>query len=545
MPFTRRTFLRQAAVASLPVSAAAMLPVRHAAAAAGSLENEPVPLTLLHTNDLHGHVWHPDEPRGLVRLASFVKQVRSEMPNVLLLDAGDIIHGTPEEKAFGGLAILDTMNALRYDVATVGNHEFDFGQTVFRNALAHARFPMLSANVVEEKTGNPFGGLKPWTVLTSGGVRVGVFGLTTPTTVQIEWPRTLEGIVFADPFAAAQKAITELRTDAKVDCVIALSHLGFEDDKKLAATVTGMDLIIGGHSHTMLDEPVWVNGVLIAQTGAHGRALGRIDLMVRKAQGTEPGSIFSVNGKDGKWWGSDGVLAPTNLPYPEKPLLKPVEGTESDPTALAAYLPWSNKLRPTLEETLTTAAEPLPALRVSTQETALGNLFADAIRVRMKTEIALMSSGQIALVGLPAGKVTTGDLYRVLGSYTRQHLVVARIPGAAIERVLTTVRSGENIARYPVHLSGVTVGSDGTVRVGAEPIAADRVYTIASAAHVIQDYFYAKPDVEIVSDAVDAPTVRDAAIAHLRGHAALTNELPSPPRWLPVAVLDEVPPPLR
>ncbi|MBC8136695.1 MAG: metallophosphatase, partial [Fibrella sp.] len=267
MPFTRRTFLRHAAVASIPVTAA-MLPSRQAAANVTAVEDMPVPLTLLHTNDLHGHVWHPDEPRGLVRLASFVQQVRADMPNVLLLDAGDIIHGTPEEKAFHGMAILDAMNALRYDVATVGNHEFDFGQKVFKNALAHARFPLLSANVVEEKSGEPWGGLKPWTVLTSGGVRVGVFGLTTPTTVQIEWPRTLEGIVFADPLAAARKAITQLRDDAKVDCVIALSHLGYEDDKKLAAAVTGMDIIIGGHSHTMLDQQIWVNGVLIAQTGA-------------------------------------------------------------------------------------------------------------------------------------------------------------------------------------------------------------------------------------------------------------------------------------
>ncbi|MBC7805738.1 MAG: 5'-nucleotidase C-terminal domain-containing protein, partial [Akkermansiaceae bacterium] len=315
-----------------------------------------------------------------------------------------------------------------------------------------------------------------------------------------------------------------------------LSHLGYEDDKKLAAAVTGMDIIIGGHSHTMLDQQIWVNGVLIAQTGAHGRALGRIDLLVRKARGAEPGKVLSINGQDGKWWGAEDVPIP--LPgktYPRGPLIKPTETTAEEATSLAAYRPWSDKLRPTLDETLTVAAEPLPAVRVAAQETALGNLFADAIRAAMRTEIALMSSGQIAPAGLPAGKVTTGDLYRVLGSYTRQHLVVARVPGAEIERVLSTVRSGENASRYPVHLSGVTVGGDGGVRVGDAMLAEDRIYTVASAAHVIQDYFLGKPGVEIVSDAVDAPTVRDAAIAHLRGHAVLTNDLPSPVRWLPVA----------
>ncbi len=513
-------------------------PDQAAAAVIGAPENPPVPLTLLHTNDLHGHVWHPGEPRGLVRLATLIRQVRADMPDVLLLDAGDMIHGTPEEKAFGGKAILDAMNALAYDVASAGNHEFDFGQQVFQDARAHARFPWLSANVVAEKTGAPWGGLKPWTLLTSrGGVRVGVFGLTTPTTVQIEWHRTLEGIIFADPFVAARKAISELRDTARVDCVVALSHLGFEDDKKLAATVPGIDVIIGAHSHTVLDEQVWENGVLIAQTGAHGRAVGRIDLLVRKAWGAESGAVVAVNGKDSQWWGVDAV--PNPVPgklFPRGPLLKPTDATPEDAATLAAYRPWRDKLRPVLDEVLTTAAEALPALRAATQETALGNLLADAIRARMATEIAFMSSGQIALFGLPAGTVTVGDLYRVLGSYTRQHLVIARVPGDSIARALTTARGGANRNRYPVHLSGVTVAADGTIRVGAEPIRAERIYTVAAAAHVIQDYFYAKPGVEIVSDAVDAPTVRDAAIFHLRGHAVLTNELPDPPRWLPNAV---------
>lgn len=534
MPFTRRTFLQNAVAASLPVSAA-MVPIRHAVAAA-PLDDAPVTLTLLHTNDIHGHVWHPDEPQGLVRLATFIQQIRADMPNVLLLDAGDMIHGTPEEKTFRGMPILDAMNALRYDVATVGNHEFDWGQKAFKDALAHARFPMLSANIVEESSGKPWGGLKPWTVLTSGGVRVGVFGLTTPTTVQIEWPRTLEGIVFADPHAAARKAITELRDDAKVDFVIALSHLGYEDDKKLAAEVTGMDMIIGAHSHTMLNEQVWINGVLISQTGAYGRSLGRIDLTVQKARGTEPGKVLAINGKEGKWWGVDDVPVP--LPgktFPQGPLIKPLETTAEETTALAAYRPWSDKLRPTLNETLTTADEPLPARLATTQETALGNLFADAIRAQTKTEIAFMSSGQVAPAGLPAGKVTVRDLYTVLGSYTRQHLVVARVPGAEIERVLTTVRSGEKVTRYPIHLSGVTVSDDNAVRVGENLLEKERIYTVASAAHVIQDYFYGKPSVEIVSDAVDAPVVRDAVITYLRGHAPLTDDLPSPVRWLPVA----------
>ncbi|MES2459711.1 MAG: bifunctional UDP-sugar hydrolase/5'-nucleotidase [Armatimonadota bacterium] len=523
---SRRTLLRHAVAAGIPVAAAA-LPVD----AAAKSELQPVTLTLLHTNDLHSHVWHPDQPQGLVRLATLVREIRAEMPHVLLLDAGDIIHGSPEAKTFHGQAILHAMNTLKFVAATVGNHEFDQGPGVLRQAMRQVNFPMLSANVVETKTGKPFADLKPWIVVTRGGARIGVFGLTTPTTVQIEWPRTLEGIAFTDPYVAARKAVTALRTESRVDAVIALSHLGYVDDQKLAAEVDGIDIIIGGHSHTTLAEQVWVNDVLIAQTGAYGRALGRIDLTLQPARGGEPGKIIAINGNNGHWWGTNGVPSPLAKAFPTAPLLKPTPETPEDAASLRAYKPWSDKLAPTLNETLTTALEPLPSIDATTQETALGNLFADAIRAQAKTDIAFMAGSQIAPTGLPAGPVTVRDLYSVLGSYTRQHIVVARVPGQLLATVLQTARSGDNAGRYPVHLSGMVVETKGDIRIGDKPLDKEQHYTIASGAHVIQDYFYQKPGVEILSDAVDAPTVRDAAIVYLRCHTPLRNELPNPLRW--------------
>jgi 5'-nucleotidase/UDP-sugar diphosphatase len=532
MPLSRRSLLRQAAAAGIPLSVAGFLP-RTEASAAVLAEPQSVTLTLLHTNDIHSHVWEPDQPQGLVRLATMIREIRADMPNVLLLDAGDIIHGTPEAKTFHGHAILDTMNVLNYDVATVGNHEFDQGPGVLREALERVKFPMLSANVIETKTGKPFASLKPWIVLKSAGVRVGVFGLTTPTTVQIEWPRTLEGIAFTDPTVATRKAVKELREEAHVDVVIALSHLGFADDKILAAEVSGIDAIIGGHSHTTLAEQVWINDILIAQTGAYGKALGRIDLTVQPARGSEPGKVLAINGKDGKWWGQNGVPAPLAKTFPNGPLLKPTQETTEDAVALSAYRPWSDKLAPTLDETLTTAAAPLPGTYVNVQETALGNLFADAIRAEAKTDIAFMAGSQIATSGMAAGPVTVRSLYTVLGSYTRQHIVTARVPGDLIAQVLHTARSEDNTEHYPVHLSGITVSQSGDIHIGDKPLDKSQSYTIASGAHVIQGYFYHKPGVTILSDAVDAPTVRDAAITFLRGHAPLKNELPQPLRWLP------------
>ena len=536
---TRRKLLNYALVSAAAVSASTARPALAAAAlpksnAAASGGDAPVWLTLLHTNDMHGHVWEENAPQGLVRLATRIEQVRAECPNVLLLDAGDMIHGTPEEKAFKGKPILDAMNALRYDVATAGNHEFDWGQAVLKNALAHARFPVLSANVRDAKTGKPWNKLKPTLILEKGGVRVGVFGVTTLETVSFEWPRTLDGVVFTDPYEAAREAVADLQK-AGVDVIVALSHLGYVPDKKLAQTVPGIDLIIGGHSHTTLDKQVWENNVLIAQTGAYGKALGRIDLLIQPKRSDVSGKVLAINGKNDTWWGHNGASNPIpnagTASLPDAPLWLPEPATPENKTALAAYRPWREKIRPALDEVLTTTAAPLPGAS-TTGETVLGNLLADAIRAHTKTDIAFMANSQINASGLPAGPITGQSLYRVLGSYTRQHLVVARVPGDVIASVVAALSHGSAGKPLPIHVSGLTVGESGAVQVGGAPLVPTQIYTVGAAAHVVQDYFLNKPGVVIVSDEVSAPAVRDAAIAYLRGHAPLNNRLPANgPRW--------------
>ncbi len=285
-----------------------------AAPAAFALETGRVryiPLTLLHTNDLHGRVYLPGQAQGLTKIATLVRRVRAEMPNVLLMDAGDIIHGTPEEKAFRGEPGISAMNALGYDVATAGNHEFGFGQDVLRGALRSARFPFLSANVLDERTGKAWGGLISYIVRTVEGARVAVLGLTTRDTIKFEWPRTLLGIRFADPVETARALVPRLRDEERADVVIALSHLGALADGLLAAAVPGIDVILGGHSHTTLAEQVWVGDTLILQTGAHGHALGRVDLIVRKGADGQ-GRVALINGRPsparrgGRWWSTTG-----------------------------------------------------------------------------------------------------------------------------------------------------------------------------------------------------------------------------------------------
>lgn len=474
-----------------------------------------VVLTLLHTNDPHGRIYLPGQAQGLTRLATLVRRVRAEMPNVLLFDAGDLIHGTPEEKAFEGKPMIGAMNALKYDAATAGNHEFDFGQRIARQAIAMAQFPLLSANVLDEKTGLPWGGLKPYILKQVGGARVAIFGLTTPDTVKIQFPRTLQGIRFADPIETARVLVPKLRQRA--DVVIFLSHLGYNPDRALAEAVRGIDIILGGHSHTRLAEQVWVGDTLIMQTGAHGKALGRADVLLERES---DGRVrLHINGREGRWWGHDSVPAPLGKTYPTGPLLDATTDTRHDATVLASYAPFRDETNRRHAEVLTTARAPLTAEGVKERQTALGTLLAQAVRQKFKVDVALVPSGAIAR-GLPAGAIRVEDAMNTIGGYTRQHVVTARATGGQL-RLLH-----ERAASKPreMQVSGLAE-SDGVLLVNGHPLRDEAQYTIAGAAYLIQDSLLGREGVVIVGDHPEAPTTREALVELLRGHAPLTVQM--------------------
>jgi len=474
-----------------------------------------VVLTLLHTNDPHGRIYLPGQAQGLTRLATLVRRVRAEMPNVLLLDAGDLIHGTPEEKAFEGKPMIGAMNALQYDAATAGNHEFDFGQRITRQAIEMARFPLLSANVLDEKTGLPWGGLKPYIIKEVQGFRIAIFGLTTPDTVKIQFPRTLQGIRFADPIETARALVPKLRQRA--DVVIFLSHLGYNPDRALAEAVGGIDIILGGHSHTRLAEQVWVGETLIMQTGAHGKALGRADVLIERENNGR--ARLSINGRAGKWWGKDGVAAPLGKTYPVAPLIDATTDLEHDAAILACYAPFRDEIRRRDAEVLTTANVPFPAEGAKERQTALGTLLADAVRQKFKVDVALVPSGAIAQ-GLPVGEIRVEDAMNTIGGYTRQHVVTARVAGQQL-RLLH-----ERAASKPreMQVSGL-VESGGALLVNGQPLRDEAQYTVAGAAYLIQDSLLGRQGVVILGDNPEAPTTREALVELLRGHAPLTAQM--------------------
>ena len=252
-------------------------------------------ITILHTNDVHSHIDpfpenHPRNPSmgGVAKRANIIEQIRKEEANVLLLDAGDVFQGTPYFNYYGGELEFKLMSMMKYDLATLGNHDFDNGIDGFYAQLPHANFEFVSANY-DFKNTELNGIVKPYKTFIKDRIKIGVFGLG------IE----LEGLVdkklyketkYNNPIEVATDITKTLKESEKCDLIICLSHLGFDyknekdkvSDLKLAAATQDIDLIIGGHTHTFLDKPVVKTNkigkqVIINQVGAYGINLGRID----------------------------------------------------------------------------------------------------------------------------------------------------------------------------------------------------------------------------------------------------------------------------
>ena len=252
-------------------------------------------ITILHTNDVHSHIdpFGPDDSRnankgGVARRASLVESIRNENPNTLLLDAGDIFQGTPYFNYYGGELEFKLMSMLKYDAATIGNHDFDNGIDGLYAQLPNAKFDFVSANYDFTNTVMDTH-VKPYNIFYKDEIKIGIFGLG------IE----LKGLVgknnyketkYLNPIEIAQDMSRILKTNEKCDLVICLSHLGYHyrnspetvSDLTLAKATNNIDLIIGGHTHTFLPKPTIEKNsdnknVLVNQVGCYGLYLGKID----------------------------------------------------------------------------------------------------------------------------------------------------------------------------------------------------------------------------------------------------------------------------
>lgn len=252
-------------------------------------------ITILHTNDVHSHIdpFGPNDGRnanqgGVARRAALIESIRQENPNTLLLDAGDIFQGTPYFNYYGGELEFKLMSMLKYDAATIGNHDFDNGIDGLFAQLPHAKFDFLSANYDFKNTVLD-SHVKPYKVYKKGGIKIGVFGLGIELQGLVNKSLYKETL-YLDPTEIAQDMSRILKFEEKCDLVICLSHLGYfyknytqkVSDLNLAKATKDIDLIIGGHTHTFLPKPtieknIDSKNVLINQVGCYGLKLGRVD----------------------------------------------------------------------------------------------------------------------------------------------------------------------------------------------------------------------------------------------------------------------------
>ena len=303
----RRRFLRTAGVAA---AGGLLLPEWLRAA-------ENTHLVILHTNDTHSRM----DPfpmdggpfqglGGAARRATLIKRVRDEHPNVLLLDSGDIFQGTPYFNFFKGEVEYRAMSEMGYDVTTIGNHDFDNGVEGIVEMMPHASFQFVSANYdVSASLLAPH--VRPWIIREVGGVRVGIFGLGIALDGLV-LEQLHEGVRYTDPFAAARRCVSELRAQG-CSLVVCLSHLGYRyrgntpSDTLLAQDVEGIDLILGGHSHTFLDQPDIYDKpdgsqTLVNQVGWGGMRLGRVDVVIgARGERNQLSSSDNQTPKDWSW----------------------------------------------------------------------------------------------------------------------------------------------------------------------------------------------------------------------------------------------------
>lgn len=259
-------------------------------------------ITILHTNDTHSQVepFGMDHYRfpnkgGVARRATLVESIRRENPNTLLLDAGDIFQGTPYFNYFGGELEIKLMSMLKYDLATIGNHDFDNSIDGLFKQLPNANFNFVSANYDFTNTVLDTH-VKPYQIFVRDGIKIGVFGLGIELAGLVD-PKMYKETVYLEPIEIAQDMSRILKEEQQCDLVICLSHLGYYSkrnptrvsDLNLAKATNNIDLIIGGHSHTFLPKPTIVKNnkdenMLVNQVGAYGVNVGRIDFYFDSAK---------------------------------------------------------------------------------------------------------------------------------------------------------------------------------------------------------------------------------------------------------------------
>jgi 5'-nucleotidase len=438
-------------------------------------EDETFSLTIMHTNDEHAaHEPDANGDGGAARQASVVEQIRSEVENSLLLDGGDRFTGTLFHVQYRGQDSAMLMNALGYDAMTLGNHEFDDGSDVLAAFIIALDFPVVTANVEFSESAELAGLVEPWVILEVGDENIGIIGLVTPETEILSKPAP--ELVFDHDLIGVTQGIVDELTAMGINKIILLTHIGYNADLEVAQGVSGVDIVVGGHTNTFLSNtyqgaageyPTVLTGaadepILVVQASTRTKYLGRLDVQ------------FDANGVLTDWSG-DAIL-------------------------LSRYIPAD----PEISDMVVELAEPIEELRATLigetgvflvgdravcrhAECNLGNLITDAMIAETGAQIALENGGGIranipnedtpeALTLDEIAPVTLGDVLTVLpfGNLVSTFELSGADLWAALEHSVSRAENPENegTGRF-LQVSGLRFSWDGSQEVGSRIVSVE------------------------------------------------------------------------
>lgn len=419
-------------------------------------------LTILYMNDPHAH-YSPESKKdesgftgGFAKAQSLIEQIRkantSEGRHTIFLLAGDLLTGTSYSTIFRGSMGVELLNAMSLTAMVVGNHEFDYGiDNLTKNLRPRMNFPLLSANILDDH-GHLLFQKSTMMSFENNLNSVIIFGLTTPQTPVMSSPKNVSHLTFEDPVLSANKELSEIAPNC---LVVALTHLGLKMDKLLAASSPGINVIIGGHSHTRVETPIKVGETIICQAGAYAELLGRLDVDFRD------GKILSYTGK-----------------------LIPLETTVSEDERIRSLIEkYKESMSPELERTLGYNEAQLDASRRDVRSDApnkLAILIAGLVADSVGADLGLVNSGSIR-AGMEKGKVTLNDIYKILPF--DDTVVKLQINGADLEAVLQTSAqlpdgSGGKLQSYGIVTRRVGDSIE-LLKVKGRPFEASENYSIA------------------------------------------------------------------
>lgn len=445
---------------------------------------QPEETVIIHWNDFHtaNIPYKPfyENPGGIfvggyANLAGYIDSLKGEYSDAITLNAGDDYQGSPISSITKGMSQILILNKVMPTVFTLGNHEFDYGVDNLKNALNTAKFHVVSSNIYDSTKSDLL--VDPYVIVYSGKVRIAVIGFILKDLKQSVLQGAVKGMGILDPLETVNKYIEEVND--KSDLIVVLSHNGFESDSLLALQLSGVDLIIGGHSHTILHQPVVMNNILICQAGSHGRFVGLLDAQVN----IEKKKIESYEYK----------LIETELGKvrPSKPVAHVVDSLE------ATIEKEMNKTIGTLKT---------PWIRNSRGESNVGNWVTDVMRNSFDADIAFQNSGGIRK-GLGAGPIKVRDIWEI--SPFDNTIMKVTVTGSQLKNLLQwRIKNPRDL----LQVSGLSVVYNSrtkkliSTKVNGKPIKNKRKYTFVTNSYVVghfRRFFGIRPeDVKIESTGI-------------------------------------------